>query len=425
MRLLSDLNSEDKKKIRETPWDIVVHHGECPDGVTAAWIVLRKWDWKPKYYGSEPGVVPYQVWEDMKDINEKTRLNILVVDLSFPLEVCDEISCRCNEFLIIDHHQTAARNLSDRDYFIYGGPKNTLSGAGMVKDIYGLVGEEFRFVDYVSDRDTWQNLLPDTKAINLAMSVEGVFGSPKILNLFYKTTVLHDPESCMEKLVKKGNFYLEYQERLIYDLIYTMKVVNFHYTLESEDGKNKTYIFPIAILNSNLIQSDAANYILRHQSEIRKMREDHFPEFKFAVVYAFGDPTIDDNCGFRIRCENLYTIRQEGGEEKTIGADDIAVLFGGGGHAKAAGFYCSAHTFFEKTTELSEAHSHPKDLHIMSCAKPKVSPRWHSMSKYQIFALFVNILILVCCWWLCGVWSSEFGDVEDWRLEGWGLALSS
>jgi len=124
------------------------------------------------------GVVPYQVWEDMKDINEKTRLNILVVDLSFPLEVCDEISCRCNEFLIIDHHQTAARNLSDRDYFIYGGPKNTLSGAGMVKDIYGLVGEEFRFVDYVSDRDTWQNLLPDTKAINLAMSVEGVFRIP-------------------------------------------------------------------------------------------------------------------------------------------------------------------------------------------------------------------------------------------------------
>jgi len=52
--IVDDLNSEDKKKIRETPWDIVVHHGECPDGVTAAWIVLRKWDWKPKYYGSEP-----------------------------------------------------------------------------------------------------------------------------------------------------------------------------------------------------------------------------------------------------------------------------------------------------------------------------------------------------------------------------------
>jgi len=393
MRLLSDIEAEDKKKIRETLWDIVVHHGECPDGVTAAWIVLRKLDWKPKYYGSEPGVVPYQVWEEM---NERAGLNILVVDLSFPLEACDEISHRCNEFLIIDHHQTAARNLSDRDYFIYGGPKNTLSGAGMVKDIYALEGEEFRFVDYVSDRDTWQNLLPDTKAINLAMSVDGVFGSPKTVDRFYKNDDFWDPERCMEELAKKGKTYLKYQERLIRDLLYTMKVVNFHYTFKSEDDKEEKYSFPIAILNSTLIQSDTANYILRHQPEIRKMREEEFPEVKFAIVYAFGDPTIDDNCGFRIRCENVYTIQREEGEEKTIGADDIAALFGGGGHAKAAGFYCSAHTFFERTTELSDTHSHPKPLRVMSRAKPSASPSWYSMSKFQMFSLSAYILILAC-----------------------------
>lgn len=388
MRLLSDLGPEDKKKIRETPWDIVVYHDQCPDGVTAAWIVLRGLDWRPSYYGSEPSVVPYQIWQEM---NERTGLNILVVDLSFPKEASDELYGRCNEFLIIDHHQTAARNLSDCDYFIYGGSENTLSGAGMVKEIYELDEDKFRFVDYVSDRDTWQNLLPDTKAINLAMSVKGVFGSPKTVEMFYSIYVLSDPKMCLATLAKEGSVYLKYQEKLIHDLLYSMKVVNFDYTLKTEEGKEEKIHFPIAILNASIIQSDTANYILRHQSEIRKLREEDFPEFNFAIVYTFGDPTIDDNCGFRVRCENPCSIHREKDEPTTIGADDIAALFDGGGHARAAGFYCSAHEFFERTTELSDTH--PKPLVVESTS----SSIAHDCikSKWFLFSSFLCILYLM------------------------------
>lgn len=346
MRLLSDLSEEEKKSIQETPWDIVIHHGGCPDGVTAAWVVLRSLDWKPHFYGSEPEVVPYDLWEKL---DHNCNLNIIVVDLSFSKEDCDEIHSKCNKFLIVDHHQTAARNLSDCDYFIYGGPKNTLSGAGMVKQIYGLDEEKFKFVNYVSDRDTWQNVLPETKGINLAMAVEDVFDSPKTVEHFYCTQIVPEPEECLNKLAEKGNIYLEYQKRLIGDLLYRMKVVNFHYSNKDKNGDQEDLCFPIAILNSSVIQSDVANYILRHQEEIQQLGDENFPSFKFAIVYTFSDPTVNDGCGFSIRCEDLYTIE---GISTQIGADDIAGLFGGGGHAKAAGFYCSAREFFSRTSEL-------------------------------------------------------------------------
>jgi nanoRNase/pAp phosphatase (c-di-AMP/oligoRNAs hydrolase) len=115
-------------------------------------------------------------------------------------------------------------------------------------------------------------------------------------------------------------------------MIYKVKIVNFQF--------NDEIYFPVAIINTSILQNDTANFFLRHQSRLHTSTTVHF-----AITYTFRDPSIDDFCGFRIRCEDVF--KHPSGE--IIGADDIAQRFGGGGHAEAAGFYCSSSKFFERT----------------------------------------------------------------------------
>jgi len=134
--------------------DIVIFHGNCSDGFTAAAIAHQFGTHSDEtvWISSAPCPAPPDV----------TGKNVVVMDLSFTYE--DTMQCieKAKSFIIIDHHKTAMKNLSDvpdkNKYF-----DMDKCGASLAWDYFSKSPKNSsqlrtipRFVQYVEARDLWQ-----------------------------------------------------------------------------------------------------------------------------------------------------------------------------------------------------------------------------------------------------------------------------
>lgn len=81
--------------------DLCIYHGGCDDGFGAAWAVWKRWpdcEFVPGVYG--------------KPAPDVAGRNVLMVDFSFGYDVLAEMSWKAKRIVILDHHKTAAADLS-------------------------------------------------------------------------------------------------------------------------------------------------------------------------------------------------------------------------------------------------------------------------------------------------------------------------
>lgn len=152
--------------------DIIVYHGSCPDGWTAAYIAKLKYpeaELMPRDHGLP---VPYE---------QLVGKDILVVDFSFrKKEENRAVAVAAKSFRILDHHKTAQAELGGEPYAVFDMER---SGAGLAWDylfgrdatISDMTGGQMKpfvfqtrpwWVDYVEDRDLWRHKLPHSKEVN-------------------------------------------------------------------------------------------------------------------------------------------------------------------------------------------------------------------------------------------------------------------
>lgn len=152
--------------------DLIIHHGDCPDGFCAAFIAKKRYpeaELLPMLHGAPP---PYDA---------VAGKDVLVVDFSWRTKEINRDLCeRAKSFHIFDHHKTAQAELAGEPYAVFDMDR---SGAGLTWDM--LFGKnsgkpmcnifECRcgrdaarpwFVDYVEDRDLWRHVLPKSKETN-------------------------------------------------------------------------------------------------------------------------------------------------------------------------------------------------------------------------------------------------------------------
>lgn len=265
---------------------LCIYHANCADGFGAALAVwLRFADSRPEFVPASYGETPPNC----------AGHDVLLVDFSYKLPVLERILAEAKSVTILDHHKTAE---SDIQPLLDAGRVNgefdmDRSGAAMAWDWCFPDEDRPRLIEYIQDRDLWQFNLEGTREISAALfSYDQDFEVWKNI-----LTALEDDEG-QQFFLSMGQTLRRKHNK---DLDEILKVTKRRMTIcgYSVPAANLPYIFA----------SDAGN----------RMAEGEL----FSASY-FDTP---EGRKFSLRSK-------EGGMD----VSEIAKRFGGGGHARAAGF---------------------------------------------------------------------------------------
>lgn len=257
---------------------LCIYHVGCFDGFGAAYAVWRVYgDLGCDFHPAIYGQEPPDV----------TDREVIIVDFSYKRDVMLSIVAAARSVVVLDHHKTAQAELEP------------LLGAGQLHGVFdmnrsgAMIAWQWfhntpppELIRHIEDRDLWRFKLDGTREIIAALGI-------------YKQdfTLWHSLMNCESKLQSDGVAILKYQRQVIDKL-------KEHAVLQNIGG------YDVPVVNAPwMCASDVAG----------ELSEGH----PFAATYYdFPDG-------------RTYSLRsREGG----IDVSKIAASYGGGGHARAAGF---------------------------------------------------------------------------------------
>lgn len=177
---------------------LIIYHGNCPDGFTAAWVAARALGVVELFvgkYGEDP---PYELAKDRR---------VYVVDFSYPREKLEKLFGEASELYVLDHHKTAEADLAGLHYCSFDMNR---SGAGMSWDFFHPGGEPRPWiVDYVEDRDLWRFKLPESEVVSLYVRL-----APHDLDAYDAMSMMP-----LEAVVREGQGAKRYLEHYVRDAL--------------------------------------------------------------------------------------------------------------------------------------------------------------------------------------------------------------
>lgn len=193
---------------------LVIYHGNCPDGFTAAWCAYDKFDgdcdFVPASYGQEP-----------PDVGGR---RVYILDFSYKRPVMRQILSQAHSVVVLDHHKTAQAELDGIiDEFcmrpdLIANPRGShlpVVWFDMDKSGARLAWEHFSpgepvpwLVEYVEDRDLWRWALPKSREVNAALG-----SYPRTFDQWDRLAA-SGPE-VMHRLIGEGEAILRYQDQLV------------------------------------------------------------------------------------------------------------------------------------------------------------------------------------------------------------------
>ena len=267
---------------------LVIYHGNCADGFSAAWCFWRK-------YGTGADYVAGVYQQEPPDV---TGRDVYLVDFSYKRAVVQDMLAKAASVTLIDHHKTAIDDLLQLTSDIGQGYQPlgwfcdlNRSGATLAWD-YLFPGEDRPLLlGHVEDRDLWRFKLPGTREIQaLVFSHEYTFETWDKLMSADQVELL--------KMTAAGAAIERKHHKDVAELVSVCKrrmVIG-------------AYDVPVASLPYTLV-SDAAHLMAQGEP--------------FAACY--WDTAEGRVFGLRATDEG-------------VDVSEVAKQYGGGGHAKAAGF---------------------------------------------------------------------------------------
>lgn len=257
--------------------DLCIYHANCDDGFGAAYAVwLRDGD-SVTYQPAAYGDLPPDV----------TGLDVAIVDFSYKRPILKEMAAKAKSILVLDHHKTAQADLAD----LSNVHPNVIVEFDMERSGAVMAWQHFhpgqaipKFFLYLQDRDLWTKQLPNVDEFTMALR-----SYPQKFGIWAGLLV--------DNLVDEGKAIHRYFRTLV------------------EQAKKNKYSWNIAghvvpVVNAPaFLASEVAGELAEGQP--------------FAGVYSQNDEF------------QFWSLRsREGG----LDVSEIAKLYGGGGHARAAGF---------------------------------------------------------------------------------------
>lgn len=207
---------------------LVIYHGNCIDGFTAAWIAWKAhpdWEFYPGKHGDSPPDVTGRI--------------VYMVDFSYKRPILLEMAKQALYIHIIDHHKTAEADLKDLPFNVNAKFDMEKSGAGLTWEHFYGTENAPALVKYVEDRDLWRFKYPATEIVNAyVFSKDYSFANWEQLN----KEVSYQFESVSDKgaaiVAKHHKDVLELSANKFRKTIagHEVWVVNVPYTLASDMG---------------------------------------------------------------------------------------------------------------------------------------------------------------------------------------------
>jgi len=149
---------------------IVLYHGHCLDGFGAAYAA---WE----YYRDAADYVPVS-YNKLPPYSLLANKRVYIVDFSYPAEIIHKIAGIANDVIILDHHESAQKELLEflptdmtmRPYEkVYAEFDMNRSGAMITWDYFHIKPAP-PLIQVIQDRDLWHKRLPHTDAITAALA---------------------------------------------------------------------------------------------------------------------------------------------------------------------------------------------------------------------------------------------------------------
>lgn len=293
------------RSFQRTFRDVVIYHGNCPDGTMSAAIY--------KYMTNNENTVFIEGKHGTVDTDFE-NCNIFFLDFSYPLEGMQELLKKRNAITIIDHHKTAIEMLEKLGHqhalTAWVDPLNEKSGAYLTWTYFANKYKEDisvpKLVDFISKRDTWtQEWKNGDKMIRRVLAYLDSFDTTienyeeALFNSINDTNWFHNAEGY-------GDAILRYKQGII-DQITSSQLR----MIRMFSGN-----YNVAVLNCNSeFCSEVGNAVLAKN-----------PHADFVLLYNFGSKGIKISLRSTDERVDVTTIAKE-----------LSVK--GGGHRNAAGAF--------------------------------------------------------------------------------------
>lgn len=273
---------------------IVIYHANCADGFSGAWCFWRKYADAATYIEGRYGDPPPDV----------TGRDVYLVDFSYKRDVVEAMLATANSVTLIDHHKTAIEDLGSLfeqhglAALALGTEQRAIwfcdmerSGATLAWDF--LFPDEPRplLLGHVEDRDLWRFKLPGTREIQAE-----VFSHQYTFETWDRLMAADQVE--LLKMTAAGAAIERKHHKDVAELV---KVCKRRMTIAG-------YSVPVANLPYTM-SSDAG------------------------ALMAQGEPFAA--CYWDTEDHRVFSLRSN---EDGIDVSEVAKVYGGGGHARAAGF---------------------------------------------------------------------------------------
>lgn len=256
---------------------LVLYHGNCIDGFTAAWVAWR-------HFGDKAEYVPLQYGSGGADVEvpDVTGRDVIMVDFCTGREQLLRLHAAAASFHVLDHHKTAEAACAGLDFCTFDMNK---SGAMLAQDYFCRIPNWL--VSYVQDRDLWRFHLPNSKEINAYISAQP--------QSFERWSEMHENGEAVAAIGGRG--VLAFIDRYVGEMCDQARAQEF-----------AGYVVPV--VNAPYINTSEL---------VGKLAE--------TALFAVGWFQRGDG-------KYQYSLRSRG----DFDVSEIAKRYGGGGHKNAAGF---------------------------------------------------------------------------------------
>lgn len=274
---------------------LVISHSGCRDGFAAAWVASKKLPPDTEFVFTGYG-------EEVPEVKGK---DVYILDFSYPRTTLERMKAEAASLLVLDHHKSAEEDLRGLDYARFD---LTVSGARMALQYffpqveydpsfsgprrpYDPFVDKNWIVDYVEDRDLWRWRLDCSRAVSAYLNIlpfefeawDKAFAGGAAHAAMLGTPILREIESYVQSVVTESAIYT---------------------------------VFGLSV--------PVVNCAYKHSSEILEILAKASPSGVAMSWHQRKDGKIK------------YSLRAAAWSQQDVA--HLAQRYGGGGHAKSAGF---------------------------------------------------------------------------------------
>ncbi|MBF5006241.1 DHH family phosphoesterase [Diaphorobacter caeni] len=153
---------------RDDPSPLILYHGRCADGFSAAWAAWTFYEGEVECVGLTHGQV-----KTMDDLPPLEGRAVYILDFSFNAEILAQIDERAAQLVLLDHHISAQREIGN--YRCRCGVVHfdmNKSGARLSWEFFHGDAPVPELIRFVEDRDLWRWQYPQTRGFVSALDLE-------------------------------------------------------------------------------------------------------------------------------------------------------------------------------------------------------------------------------------------------------------